>query len=82
MGFRGMVVLHPSHVPVVNEVFTPSAEDVDFYRSMVEAYDDAARRGDGAVMFGEIHIDKAHADKAREWLARADSVLALHGTSA
>jgi citrate lyase subunit beta / citryl-CoA lyase len=82
MGFRGMVVLHPSHVPVVNEVFTPSAEDVDFYRSMVDAYDDAAQRGDGAVMFGEIHIDKAHADKAREWLARADRVLALHGTSA
>lgn len=80
MGFRGMVVLHPSHVPIVNEAFTPSAKDIDFYRSMVEAYDDAARRGDGAVMFGEIHIDKAHADKAREWLDRADRVLALHGT--
>jgi citrate lyase subunit beta/citryl-CoA lyase len=81
MGFRGMVVLHPSHVPVVNDVFTPSPKDIEFYRSMVHAYDEAARRGDGAVMFGEIHIDKAHADKAREWLTRAERVLALHGTS-
>ena len=22
-------------------------------------------------MYGDIHIDKAHADKAEEWLARA-----------
>lgn len=81
MGFRGQIVLHPSHVPVVNDVFTPSAKDVDFYRSMVRTYDEAASRGDGAVMFGDIHIDKAHADKAREWLAHAETVLSLHGSS-
>src|SRR3954454_18212585 len=28
LGFRGMVVIHPSHVPVVNEAFSPTAEDV------------------------------------------------------
>jgi citrate lyase subunit beta/citryl-CoA lyase len=52
MGFRGMVVLHPSHVPIINDVFTPTAEDIDFYRSTVEAYDGAAQRGNGAVLFG------------------------------
>jgi citrate lyase subunit beta/citryl-CoA lyase len=80
MGFRGQIVLHPSHVPVVNDVYTPSATVVDFYRSLLGTYDDAAARGDGAVMFGDIHIDKAHADKAREWLARAEAVLELHGS--
>jgi citrate lyase subunit beta / citryl-CoA lyase len=79
MGFRGQVVLHPTHVPVVNRAYTPAAEEIDFYRGLKKAYEDAAGRGEGAVMYGDIHIDKAHADKADEWLARVDELAALHG---
>lgn len=79
MGFRGQVVLHPSHVPVVNRVYTPDAEQIDFHRGLLETYRAAAARGDGAVMYGEIHVDKAHADKAVEWLARVDELAGLNG---
>jgi citrate lyase subunit beta / citryl-CoA lyase len=79
MGFRGQVVLHPSHVPVVNEVYTPSKEDRDFYRGLLEAYNEADAQGHGAVMYGEIHIDKAHADKAADWLAAVDALAELNG---
>jgi citrate lyase subunit beta / citryl-CoA lyase len=79
MGFRGQVVLHPSHVPVVNKAYTASPADVDFYRGLLKAYEDAAARGEGAVMYGDIHIDKAHADKAQEWLRRVDALADLHG---
>jgi citrate lyase subunit beta / citryl-CoA lyase len=79
MGFRGQVVLHPTHVPVVNRVYTPAAKDVDFYRGLLKAYQDAENAGLGAAMYGDIHIDKAHADKAREWLARVDTLAELHG---
>ena len=81
MGFRGQVVLHPSHVPVVNEVFTPADDEVGFYRSLLQAYEEGAQRGDGAVMFGDIHVDKAHADKARDWLSAADALADLHGSA-
>jgi citrate lyase subunit beta/citryl-CoA lyase len=79
MGFRGQVVLHPTHVPVVNEVFTPDQEQLDFYRGLRATYQEAEARGDGAVMYGEIHVDKAHADKADEWLARVDRLAELNG---
>jgi citrate lyase subunit beta/citryl-CoA lyase len=79
MGFRGQVVLHPTHVPVVNQVFTPDAEQIDFYRGLLATYNEADARGDGAVMYGDIHIDKAHADKAEEWLARVDLLAGLNG---
>jgi len=79
MGFRGQVVLHPSHVPVVNRVFTPEAKEIDFYRQLLTTYQAAEARGDGAVMYGEIHVDKAHADKAQEWLARLDRLAGLNG---
>src|SRR5262249_37507779 len=74
MGFRGQVVLHPTHVPVVNAVFTPDAEQIDFYRGLLETYNEADARGDGAVMAGDIHIDKAE-----EWLSRVDELASLNG---
>jgi citrate lyase subunit beta / citryl-CoA lyase len=79
MGFRGEIVLHPTHIPVVNQVYSPPAADVDFYRGLLKAYTEAAARSEGAVMYGDIHIDKAHADKAREWLQRFDALADLHG---
>jgi len=68
LGFRGMIVIHPSHVPVVNDAFTPSAEEIAFYAGLVAAYEDGAARGEGAVRYGRVHIDKAHYDKAVQWL--------------
>jgi citrate lyase subunit beta/citryl-CoA lyase len=77
LGFRGMVVIHPAHVPVVNAAFGPSDEDVAFYQGLVDAYEKAAADGAGAVVYAGRHIDKAHLDKATQWLARADEIRAL-----
>ncbi len=77
IGFRGQVVIHPSHVAVVNAAYGPSPEDVAFYRGLVEAYENAAAEGAGAVVYEGRHIDKAHLDKAEQWLERAEELLAL-----
>jgi citrate lyase subunit beta/citryl-CoA lyase len=66
-----MVVIHPTHVPIVNEVFTPSDQDVAFYEGQVVAYEEAAADGHGALRYEGLHIDKAHYDKAVQWLDRA-----------
>jgi citrate lyase subunit beta / citryl-CoA lyase len=71
LGFRGMIAIHPGHVPIVNEAFSPTAEDIEFHEGLVAAYADAAAAGNGAVRYRGGHIDKAHADTAREWLVHA-----------
>lgn len=71
LGFRGQVLIHPSHVPVVHEVFTPSDEEVAYYTELVETVEKAVADGHGAVRFRGQHVDLAHADKARDWLAHA-----------
>jgi len=71
LGFRGMIAIHPSHVPVINEVFGPSAADIEFYRGLAAAYEEAVRAGSGAARYRGLHIDKAHYDKAVQWLAQA-----------
>lgn len=71
LGFRGMIAIHPSHVETVNSVFSPSDTDIKFYEGMVSAYEQAASEGTGALRYRGLHIDKAHYDKAVEWLERA-----------
>lgn len=68
LGFTGEIVLHPSQVAVVNEVYSPSAEEIDHYRGLLEAFAAAEKKGDGAVMYRGEHIDIAHAVTAREFL--------------
>jgi citrate lyase subunit beta/citryl-CoA lyase len=79
LGFRGMIAIHPSHVPVINDAFSPSAEERAFYRGLVEAYEAAERAGEGAVRYRGLHIDKAHYDKALGWLAQAGPVIPQNG---
>jgi len=79
MGFRGQIVIHPSHAAIVNDVYTPTPEAVDFHRGLLAAYAEALTRGDGAVMYRDVHVDKAHADKATDWLAAAAALVDLHG---
>lgn len=77
LGFRGMIAIHPSHVATINEVFSASPDEIAFHEGLVAAYERAAAAGDGAVRYRGLHIDKAHADTARAWLAH---VAATPGT--
>src|SRR5690606_20823255 len=71
LGFRGQVVIHPDHVSVVNRVFTPSDDEVRYYEEIVAAVESGQAEGKGAIRFRGQHLDLAHAEKAREWLAAA-----------
>ena len=71
LGFRGQVVIHPSHVAIANEVFSPSAAEVEFYTGMIAAFEEAEARGVAAVRYEGMHIDYAHIKTARQVLADA-----------
>jgi citrate lyase subunit beta/citryl-CoA lyase len=71
LGYAGMMVIHPTHVAVVNEVFSPAEDDVVLWREILTAMGEAAGRGRGAIRLrGEI-VDEAHVKTAQEGLARA-----------
>jgi citrate lyase subunit beta/citryl-CoA lyase len=74
LGYSGMYVIHPSHVSVVHEVFTPSADEVDRLRRIVAAMAEAEAAGAGAVRFEGTMIDIAMANGARETLATAEAL--------
>ena len=78
LGFRGMIAIHPSHVPVINETFTPTREDVEFQRGLIAAFEAAEAEGRAALVYEGRHIDIAHVATARQMLELA-SALGIDG---
>lgn len=74
LGFRGQILIHPSHVAVVHGVYTPSDAEVEYHRALVDTVEQAVADGHGAVRFRGQHVDLAHAEKARDWLVHAARV--------
>lgn len=71
LGFRGEIVLHPSNVAIVNEVYSLSAKDRAYYEGMIAAFVRAEAEGRASVMYAGEHIDIAHVATAREILRGA-----------
>ncbi|MBO3681305.1 CoA ester lyase [Streptomyces sp. NEAU-YJ-81] len=70
LGYEGMAVIHPSHVPVVNEVFAPNAEELARCGRLIAAVERAQAEGAGAVLFEGRMVDEAMAATARHTLSR------------
>lgn len=78
LGFRGKACIHPEQVPVVNDAFSPSREELARAREVVRAFEEAAANGRGAVAFDGEMIDLPVVERARQLLADAKRSV-LHG---
>ena len=67
-GFTGRLAIHPAQVAVINEVFTPSAEQVAKAIAVVAAF--AAQPGAGTVGIDGKMFDRPHLLRAQALLAR------------
>jgi citrate lyase subunit beta/citryl-CoA lyase len=67
-GYRGMLAIHPAQVDVINQAFTPSAEELASAQEVVDLF--AANPGAGTIGYKGAMLDRPH-------LARAQMVLAL-----
>jgi len=65
-GFAGMLAIHPGQVPIINDVFTPSADEIAYARRVVQAF---AEAGDaGAIALDGRMLDEPHLRQARQLL--------------
>jgi citrate lyase beta subunit len=65
LGIEGKWAIHPSQIPLANEVFTPPPQEVQRARRILEALEEAAREGRGAAQLDGRMIDAASARMAR-----------------
>lgn len=73
LGMDGELVLHPTNVPVINEVYTPTPEEVAYYRGMIKAVEEAQKAGRASAVYDGEHVDLAHLHTARDVIALADA---------
>src|SRR5699024_12525512 len=62
-GFIAKALIHPSHIEITNQVFTPSAEEVKWAEQVINAFDNSPDIG--VVNIDGQMIDKPHEDRAK-----------------
>ena len=73
LGFDGKTCVHPRQIDVVNSFFTPSAKEIKYALRVLEAVEEGARQGKGAVTLDGGMIDKPMELRARTTLAQAEA---------
>ncbi|WP_118133322.1 CoA ester lyase [Oceanicella sp. SM1341] len=82
MGFDGKTLIHPAQLPIANEVFAPTAEDLAQAEAYVSAFEAAMAEGAGvAVVDGRI-VENLHVENARRLLAQAAAIRELEAGAA
>ena len=75
-GFDGKTLIHPSHLAICNQVFSPAAADVAWSRAVIAAFDAPENLGKGALRVDGRLAEILHRDQARKLVAVADAIAA------
>ncbi|PWB88787.1 CoA ester lyase [Methylocystis sp. MitZ-2018] len=67
-GFDGKMLIHPGQIGPVNEIFAPSAEEVDFARRIIAVFDEPENADKGVVQIDGKMVERLHLDIARRTL--------------
>lgn len=65
LGYGGKMCITPRQVEIANEVFSPSAEEVDRSRRLIQAYEAAQSEGRGTIEFEGSMVDEPLLKRAR-----------------
>jgi citrate lyase subunit beta/citryl-CoA lyase len=74
LGCEGKWAIHPTQIPIANEIFTPSPQEVDRARRILAALAEAESQGRGAAQLDGKMIDAASARMARNIVEMADAI--------
>ena len=68
MGYGGKIAIHPDQVAIIHEVFTPSAQEIDWAKRVVATFE--SNPGSGVLTLDGKMLDRPHLVLARRLLAR------------
>jgi citrate lyase subunit beta / citryl-CoA lyase len=68
LGFDGKWCIHPAQIGIVNEVFSPTDQEIEWAKKVVAAYEEASAGGSGSVSVDGQMIDAASIRMARTTL--------------
>ncbi|TRZ76912.1 MAG: CoA ester lyase [Deltaproteobacteria bacterium] len=69
LGYDGRALIYPKHISIARQVYSPSLEELAYYRRMLQAFEQAEAQGLAAVTFEGQMIDYATIKKAKAILS-------------
>jgi len=81
-GFDGKSLIHPAQIAICNQAFSPDPERLAHAKAVVEAFDDPANAGVGALRVGGQMVERLHLTQARRLVAQTAAIKARAGTPA
>jgi citrate lyase subunit beta / citryl-CoA lyase len=79
LGFDGKTLIHPGQIGPANAAFAPSADGLGRARRIIEAHEQAARKGKGVVVVDGRLVENLHVVEARRQVDLAEAIAALEG---
>jgi citrate lyase subunit beta/citryl-CoA lyase len=71
LGYSGKAAISPRQISIINEIFSPSKEDIEYAQSVFRAIESAHAQGKGAVSLNGKMIDAPIVERARQVLEAA-----------
>jgi len=68
IGYDGRTLIHPKHVAIAREVYEPNPDDIAYYTRLLEAFEEAEKKGLAAINFEGKLVDYAMYKKAKLFL--------------
>lgn len=72
LGYVGKVAIHPAQIPIINEVFTPSPEIVEYQKKVLAAFEAAVAEGSASIAVDGKMVDYAVARVARAIIEKSE----------
>ena len=77
MGFDGKTLIHPGQVGPANAAWSPTSDEVEYSRRVIEAFSAAEAEGRGVITVDGRMIENLHVANARRTLTVADAIAKL-----
>jgi len=72
LGFTAKSTFNPRQIEVINGIFSPQPDEIDYARKVAKAFDEAKKRGDASVAVGGQLVDRPILLRALALLEIAD----------
>jgi citrate lyase subunit beta/citryl-CoA lyase len=79
LGFDGKAVIHPNHVPIVHEIYTPSEKEIKHAKTVLAAYEEALQRKSGVIAIDGKMIDSPIVARAQRVMQYAAALGMMKG---
>lgn len=77
LGMDGKTLIHPGQIEPCNDVFTPSAQEIEAAREIIAAFDLPENSGKGVITLNGKMVELLHAEMARRQVAIMDAIEGL-----